>query len=1375
MVLPRFKSTDFGPPLITKQEATPSPRPSVEPNDEDAQEEADLLEPELIEERGRTSQSDPTTKPSRPSLVLPDDDVPVRPQRFSLLRFKNASDPQLSFRFRKPTPSTDAQEEIPPTPGIIKTAPTVDNTAAVPDRSVQKLFSNRHTSPFRRKGTVRRAMPGFGSADSQMPNATSIPNLSSGHHPLEQIHTIDGTSGPPAYGDDNNSQLAIPIERLSDHSSRSDASSGEKVYARTTTTHITHTTTTFFKLKRKKKDKGPLFPLPEKLAPSSRPSFSTTGFEGGRKSMSPSRKSNSAVRFDTTGSGAVSPTGSTTAFTNAPFGSPGPSILRKESTHSGHSTPPTLIPPRLGARGRSSTLSSLHRSAERLAEQQQSGSTRTSTSTTGRRSFGDLLALPHRLRQNSAPPRHANSTPGTPASKSNSLQIPREEVPELIYPKRDDSDTPASYLEKLEAAVPRGSMATILCKSADDFARTCLRKYMRGFSYFGESIDMSIRKMLMEVELPKETQQIDRLLAGFADRYYECNPGIFNSTDETTFVAFSILLLHSDTHNKNNKRKMTKHDYFKNTQQGPVTISSDILDCFYDNICYTPFIHFDDEVAVNSHRLSAPRPKKSLMKVKSSEKLRGPVDPYLLILDSKLDVLRPPLKDVMDIDDTYNATGTTPSFDIVELHRAFLKSSVLQIISARSRPDAFMSQATIHNPAEAQAGIVSIKIAKVGLLWRKNPKKKKTSSPWQEWGALITDSKLYFFKDVSWMKRLIAQQESHTKSGNKTTSLIFKPPVSDFKPDALISMDDAVALYDSNYKRHKNALVLQKHGNFEEVFLANSEADRNDFIQKINYAATFRSAGVRMRGLLGTGYEGRQQLLRKDSEVSTASQETAKTPAPVSSHVADPQAAWEIMFYRRQLISEKISDYDEKIASVQKELDTLLRNARGLALCLPIQQKTRESVVLAAGRMTAKSKWSRIELWRHKTHRDILAMDLEQESATDFPAPKSTPQKLTPIKSSQGLVRADTEGSKMTLSPTSTKPASRHDSIAPSLTLAEQSVDGAGDISTSVHGSPTTLQEGFHDPRPEVSAQNSSLSQRLIQEQEPQIDASEERVLREAGLLGVEGNAPKEKEKEKDHKEKETRPSTAESERDRVGAISPSSDHFLRDRGASVRRSLHRSLRDHTHHTSPSAHKHKKGRESGSSAITDDGIKSTHSGESEELRRGTGSFILHGKKASVITMGDEWRHMTAEERMQMRNKNKLQEDGVVVDDGTASLASRTSSHLRRAGSTAGSSFRGEVNVDGNERSMSVATADDFVDAKSSLEGNGKGKARESPFVDAKDFRSSEDSGSIREENDEEEDDNDQTIPLAEAKAEKDGAGAVFNLAATETGAPGPAI
>jgi hypothetical protein len=52
-------------------------------------------------------------------------------------------------------------------------------------------------------------------------------------------------------------------------------------------------------------------------------------------------------------------------------------------------------------------------------------------------------------------------------------------------------------------------------------------------------------------------------------------------------------------------------------------------------------------------------------------------------------------------------------------------------------------------------------------------------------------------------------------------------------------------------------------------------------------------------------------------------------------------------------------------------------------------------------------------------------------------------------------------------------------------------------------------------------------------------------------------------------------------------------------------------------------------------AATEDGTKSINS-EAEELKRGTGSFILHGKKASVITMSSEWQSMSNEERLRMR-------------------------------------------------------------------------------------------------------------------------------------------
>ena len=119
----------------------------------------------------------------------------------------------------------------------------------------------------------------------------------------------------------------------------------------------------------------------------------------------------------------------------------------------------------------------------------------------------------------------------------------------------------------------------------------------------------------------------------------------------------------------------------------------------------------------------------------------------------------------------------------------------------------------------------------------------------------------------------------------------------------------------------------------------------------------------------------------------------------------------------------------------------------------------------------------------------------------------------------------------------------------------------------------------------------------------------------------------------------------SESERERISKSSfhnlTSPDGILKDRTGSVRRSLQRTLREtsnplHLPHHSRS----KKGKESGSSfAGTEDG-RSIISQESEELKRDpTGRFVLHGKKASVITMGPEW-NLSSEDRMRMRRAER---------------------------------------------------------------------------------------------------------------------------------------
>ncbi|KAH0239034.1 hypothetical protein KCU71_g24315, partial [Aureobasidium melanogenum] len=174
--------------------------------------------------------------------------------------------------------------------------------------------------------------------------------------------------------------------------------------------------------------------------------------------------------------------------------------------------------------------------------------------------------------------------------------------------------------------------------------------------------------------------------------------------------------------------------------------------------------------------------------------------------------LRPSIKDSITMEDPYSYLGTANFFDMKKLQKAFVNTAVLQIISARSRPAAFESQATRENPSESAIGLVDLKVTKVGVLWRKSTKRKKTRSPWQEWGAILTGSQLYLFKNVTWVKGLMSQHHSHVKQEGTNAPVIFKPPIQDFKPDALIKTDDAVALLDRSYLKHKDAFTLVRHG-----------------------------------------------------------------------------------------------------------------------------------------------------------------------------------------------------------------------------------------------------------------------------------------------------------------------------------------------------------------------------------------------------------------------------------------------------------------------------------------------------------------------------------------------------------------------------------
>jgi Sec7-like guanine-nucleotide exchange factor len=56
------------------------------------------------------------------------------------------------------------------------------------------------------------------------------------------------------------------------------------------------------------------------------------------------------------------------------------------------------------------------------------------------------------------------------------------------------------------------------------------------FDFKNDPLDVSLRKLLMDVTLPRETQQIDRVIEAFARRYLACNPSLFISDGLSSFT-----------------------------------------------------------------------------------------------------------------------------------------------------------------------------------------------------------------------------------------------------------------------------------------------------------------------------------------------------------------------------------------------------------------------------------------------------------------------------------------------------------------------------------------------------------------------------------------------------------------------------------------------------------------------------------------------------------------------------------------------------------------------------------------------------------------------------------------------------------------------
>ncbi|KAF1617135.1 UNVERIFIED_CONTAM: Cytohesin-1, partial [Eudyptes pachyrhynchus] len=91
----------------------------------------------------------------------------------------------------------------------------------------------------------------------------------------------------------------------------------------------------------------------------------------------------------------------------------------------------------------------------------------------------------------------------------------------------------------------------------DEFSIQVLHAFVELHEFTDLNLVQALRQFLWSFRLPGEAQKIDRMMEAFAQRYCQCNTGVFQSTDTCYVLSFAIIMLNTSLHNPNVKDKPT--------------------------------------------------------------------------------------------------------------------------------------------------------------------------------------------------------------------------------------------------------------------------------------------------------------------------------------------------------------------------------------------------------------------------------------------------------------------------------------------------------------------------------------------------------------------------------------------------------------------------------------------------------------------------------------------------------------------------------------------------------------------------------------------------------------------------------------------------
>ena len=168
------------------------------------------------------------------------------------------------------------------------------------------------------------------------------------------------------------------------------------------------------------------------------------------------------------------------------------------------------------------------------------------------------------------------SAPSSPISPEDSAKIDaigewpviEETKPVLV----DDTEMTPADRERArqifageETLVIKAEAAAWLGQTAPKNTRT-RRAYMELYDWSGCNVLSSFRELCSNLVVKAESQQLDRVVDAFSERWCGCNPNHgFKDRDVVHTITYSVLMLNTDLHVADLDQRMTRNQFVKNT------------------------------------------------------------------------------------------------------------------------------------------------------------------------------------------------------------------------------------------------------------------------------------------------------------------------------------------------------------------------------------------------------------------------------------------------------------------------------------------------------------------------------------------------------------------------------------------------------------------------------------------------------------------------------------------------------------------------------------------------------------------------------------------------------------------------------------------